>query len=92
MNPEWDEEKAEGNYRKHRVGFEEGATIFADHSPLPLMTPIIPPDEHRFIDVGASDKGRVLVVSYTERGGSTRVISCRKATRSERRQYEEGSS
>ncbi|HAG09574.1 MAG TPA: hypothetical protein DCK87_08465 [Desulfotomaculum sp.] len=48
-------------------------------------------DEQRYIDIGGSDKGRVLVVVYTERGSNIRIISCRKATPSELRLYEEGS-
>ena len=47
-------------------------------------------EEQRFIDIGSSDKGRVLAVVYTERGSNIRIISCRKATPSERRLYEEG--
>ena len=47
-------------------------------------------DEQRFVDIGTSERGRVLVVSYTQRGGSIRIISCRGATAKERRRYEEG--
>ncbi|MFA4911801.1 MAG: BrnT family toxin [Desulfobacteria bacterium] len=47
-------------------------------------------DEQRHIDIGSSDKGRVLVVVYTERRSNIRIISCRKATPSERKLYEEG--
>lgn len=60
----------------------------------PLSISIEDPDhsthERRFIDTGTSDNGRVLVVSYTERSRNIRIISCREATRRERRQYEEG--
>jgi uncharacterized DUF497 family protein len=87
---EWDQDKAEANLRKHKVGFEEALTVFAD----PLSTTISDPDhsliEARYIDIGTSHKGRVLVVSYTERRGRIRIISCRKATGHERRTYEEG--
>ena len=91
LNFEWEEEKAKENYRKHRVSFEEGATIFGDPLCITIDDPDHSADEQRCIDIGTSEKGRVLVVSYTERGGSIRIISCRKATRSERRRYEEGS-
>lgn len=86
---EWDEEKAAGNYDKHGVGFEEGVTIFYDPLSLSIDDPDHAANEQRYIDIGASENGRVLVVSYTERAGSIRIISCRKATRKERRHYEE---
>lgn len=88
---EWDEDKAKENYRKHRVSFEEGATIFGDLLSITIDDPDHSADEQRYNDIGTSDKGRVLVVSYTERGRSIRIISCRKATGSERGRYEEGS-
>jgi len=87
---EWDEEKAKENRRKHRVSFEEGITVFSDPFSITIDDPHHSADEQRYIDIGTSETGRVLVVSYTERGGSIRIISCRKATRSERRRYEEG--
>ena len=87
---EWDEEKAGENRRKHKVSFEEGITVFNDPFSLTIGDPDHSGDEQRYVDIGASDKGRVLVVSYTERGRSIRLISCRKATPKERRQYEEG--
>jgi len=87
---EWDEEKAKENRRKHRVSFEEGITVFSDPFSITIDDPDHSTDEQRYIDIGTAETGRVLVVSYTERGGSIRIISCRKATRSERRRYEEG--
>jgi uncharacterized DUF497 family protein len=87
---EWDEAKAGENYRKHKVGFEEGITVFNDPLSLTIADPDHSADEQRYVDIGASDKGRVLVLSYTERSSSIRLISCRRATRRERRQYEEG--
>jgi uncharacterized protein len=86
---EWDEEKAENNFSKHKVSFEEGKTIFND--PL-LFT--FPDDgssetEERYINIGLSAKGHLLVLIHTERFGKIRIISCRKATVHERRQYEE---
>ncbi len=87
---EWDEEKARENYRKHRVSLKEGVTVFRDPLSITIKDPDHSADEQRCIDIGTSEKGLCLVVSYTERGSSIRIISCRKATRSERRRYEEG--
>jgi uncharacterized protein len=86
---EWDEEKAVGNYDKHGVTFEEGVTVFYDPLSISIDDPGHSEEEERYVDIGASENGRVLVVSYTERGRNIRIISCRKATRKERRQYEE---
>lgn len=86
---EWDEEKNRINQRDHRVSFEEAATIFGD----PLEITIDDPDhsrfESRFISIGESSNGRLLVVAYTERGDTIRLISARKPTRRERKIYEE---
>lgn len=87
----WDEEKAKANLKKHRVSFEEATTVFLDSFSMTIPDPDHSVEEQRFIDIGSSDKGRVLVVVYTERGSSIRIISCRKATPSERTLYEEGS-
>ena len=87
---EWDEEKAKANLKKHRVSFEEATTVFLDPFSMTIPDPDHSVEEQRFIDIGSSDKGRVLVVVYTERGSNIRIISCRKATPSERTLYEEG--
>jgi len=86
---EWDEAKAKANQAKHKVSFEEGKTIFND--PL-LMT--WPDSEHsaneeRYINMGISASGHVLILTHTERKSKIRIISCRKATPSERIFYEE---
>jgi uncharacterized DUF497 family protein len=88
---EWDARKAAGNRRKHGISFEDAVTAFAD----PLAVTVIDPDhssaaERRYILVGRSERGRLLVVSHAERGTAIRVISARPATRRERAQYEEG--
>ena len=87
---EWDEDKARSNARDHRVTFDEAVTVFRD----PLASTIPDPDhslgEERYLTVGLSTQGRLLVVSYTERQGRFHLISCRTATRRERRTYEEG--
>jgi len=92
LNFEWDEEKDKANLKKHKVSFDEATTIFID--PFAITIPDIDHsvDEQRYIDIGSSDKGRALVVIYTERGPNIRIISCRKATLSERKRYEKGSS
>jgi uncharacterized DUF497 family protein len=88
---EWDEEKAKANLKKHRVSFDEATTVFIDPFSITVPDPDHSADEQRYIDLGSSDKGRVLVVVYTERGLNIRIISCRKATSLERKLYDEGS-
>jgi uncharacterized DUF497 family protein len=86
---EWDSHKAEANLRKHGVNFEEAQTVFTDPLSITLADPDHSADEERFIDIGMSDNRRVLVVVYTERVQRIRLISARKATPAERKQYEE---
>jgi len=86
----WDDRKAAANLRKHRISFEEAATIFED----PLLITV--PDkshangEERFFSIGQSRRGGLIAVAHTETGSRIRIISARKATRLERRTYEEG--
>jgi len=88
MHFEWDREKASANLKKHRVAFDEAATVFYD----PLAATFDDPDhsasERRFITVGYSSRGRLLVVSHTERGNSLRIISARLASAQERKRHE----
>lgn len=86
---EWDEEKAEINIKKHKVGFEEAKSVFGDPFSITVDDPDHSKEEQRFIDIGKSASGKLLVVVYTERGSKIRIISCRKATPAERRKYEE---
>jgi uncharacterized protein len=86
---DWDARNAAENYYRHGVSFEEAITVFYDPFSIPIDNPDHSTDERRYIDTGTSENGRVLVVSYTERGRNIRIISCREATRRERRQYEE---
>ena len=90
LNFEWDEEKAKANLKKHRVSFEEATTVFLDPFSMTIPDPDPSVNELRYVDIGSSDKCRVLVVVYTERGATIRMISCRKATYSERTLYEKG--
>ena len=90
MEFEWDAVKAASNLDKHGVSFAEAMTVFSD----PLEATIPDPDhsleEFRFVSMGRSEAGRVLVVAYTEREGCLRLISARAATPTERRRYESG--
>lgn len=90
MQFEWDENKAERNLLKHGVSFEEAKTVFDDPLYIDFYDPDHSKDEERYLIVGESNQGRVLIVSYTERGNSIRLISAREVTRTEREAYEEG--
>jgi hypothetical protein len=85
----WDEEKAEQNLRKHHISFEEAETVFDDPLSITISDPDHSSHEERFIDIGLSDKKRLLVVVYTERENKVRLISARLANRIERKKYEE---
>ena len=88
-NFEWDPEKARANLRKHRVTFEEALTAFRDPLSLTTADPAHSEREDRLILMGLSDRHRLLVVVYVERGDSLRLISARVADSEERREYEE---
>jgi len=90
LNFEWDEDKSIANLKKHRVSFDEAITVFIDPFSITISDAEHSIDEQRYINLGSSEKGRVLVVVYTERSSNIRIISCRKATLSERKLYEEG--
>lgn len=87
---EWDEAKAKANIRKHQISFEEARTVFWDPFSLTIPDPEHSFGEQRYLDLGRSSRDRILAVSYTERGATIRLISCRRATRAEQRTYEEG--
>ena len=89
MTFEWDDKKAAANKKKHGVSSEEAATVFRDALYLVFADPDHSNKEGRFLIFGASSEGRLLVVSYTQRAKSIRLISAREATRRERKQYEE---
>ncbi|MDP5337034.1 MAG: BrnT family toxin [Nodularia sp. (in: cyanobacteria)] len=91
MEFEWNPDKAASNIEKHGVSFQEAATVFND-----LLSVTFPDRDHsigenRYVIIGISGFGQVLVVAHTERGEKVRIISARKATRQERRFYEERS-
>jgi len=90
MDFEWDDAKAESNERKHGVTFTEAMTVFADPLSVTGYDPGHADDEDRFLTMGLSVGGRLLVASHTDRGDVVRIISARKATRRERKDYEDG--
>jgi uncharacterized DUF497 family protein len=88
MDFEWDADKATSNFAKHSVTFAEAMSIFGDPLEIVIADPDRSEAEARFVSIGLSTAGRLLVVAYAERAGRTRIISAREATRRERRQYE----
>lgn len=88
MRCEWDPAKAGANAAKHGVRFSDVVSVFSDDSALTIEDPY--PEEERFITIGMDAFARLLVVVYTWRGESIRIISARKATRAERHQYARG--
>ena len=91
MRFEWNAEKAAENLKKHGVSLEEAVTVFYD----PLAATFRDPDhsvgEDRFLTVGYSSRGRLVVVCHTERRGAGRLISARRATARERKRHEDES-
>ena len=90
MAYEWDQEKAATNLEKHGVSFEEASTVFGDPLYIDFYDPDHSIEERRYLIMGQSTAGRLLIVSYTERDEVVRFISAREVTPSERRAYEEG--
>ena len=86
---EWDPVKAKLNLKEHRVSFDEATTIFRDTLSITIADPDHSDYEDRFIDIGMSHRRQLLVVAYTERKDKIRIISARRATRAERKHYEE---
>ncbi|MFY4729404.1 BrnT family toxin [Nitrospira sp. BLG_2] len=89
MTYEWNPRKAEANRRKHGVSFEEAASVFQDADALTFQDPDHSDEEPREITIGISTQGRVLFLSHCDRGERIRIISARKATPKERKQYAE---
>jgi uncharacterized protein len=87
---EWDTDKAESNRRKHGVSFEEAETVFDDELLETFPDTRHSDDEERYISIGVSKDGRLLIVIHTDRDEVVRIISCREATTAERRAYERG--
>jgi len=87
MKFSWDSDKAAANAEKHGVTFEEATTAFGDPLSITVHDPEHSEDETRFVLVGQSFTGKLLVVVHSERESGIRVISAREATRRERRDY-----
>lgn len=86
---EWDPRKAARNRRKHEVSFDEATTVFSDPLSATIRDPLhSSPEEERFITMGQTSQGDLLVVVHLDAGERIRIISARRATRSERRNYE----
>ena len=89
MEFEWDLGKATSNLRKHGISFHEAATVLGD----PLGTTFPDPDhsvgERRYVTIGASEAGKLMVVAHVDRSRRVRIISARRVTRRERRFYEQ---
>jgi uncharacterized DUF497 family protein len=85
----WDPKKAETNFRKHGVRFSDAESVLFDPLALTLKYQDVN-REKRFVTVGSDAIGRIIVVVYAYRGGTIRLISARKATATERKQYEKG--
>ena len=92
MKFEWDEDKNTANFRKHGVWFEEAQTIWADEKAQEFFDPDHSKDEDSFIRIGHSANPKLLLVAFCDRenGNTIRIISARKATNEEGKQYEEG--
>lgn len=89
MQFEWDAEKATANLSKHGVSFDEARTVFDDPLYVDFYDPDHSDEEARYIIIGQSESGRLLMVSYTERDDTIRMISSRELTQAEQKAYEE---
>lgn len=86
---EWDRKKAARNIQKHQVSFAEAARVFGDTLAYTYVDSAHSQGEQRYITIGMSDQRRILVVAHVTRDGLIRIVSARKATRRERKAYEE---
>ena len=86
----WNDAKAARNSARHRVSFEEAQTCFYDQFQIAFFDPDHSDNEERELLIAHSNRGRLLLVSYTQRGSTIRLISARKATRAEARAYAQG--
>lgn len=86
---DWDPKKAASNLRKHRVSFEEAASVFNDELATVYEDPDHSHHERRYLSIGASERGRLLIIAYSYRGVKVRIINARQGTKQEREMYEE---
>lgn len=85
----WDESKATANMKKHGISFEEAKTVFENPLAVIFSDEAHSVEEFREIIVGHSQRNQLLLVAFTERQSSIRIISARLATRQEREDYEQ---
>ena len=85
----WNQKKAASNLSKHGISFEEAATVFGDPLSDTFPNPDHSLEEHRFVIIGSSESGKILVVAHTDDGELVRIISAREVTHGERKSYEE---
>jgi hypothetical protein len=85
---EWDTETAAVNLAKHGVSFDEASTVFGDPLAGTIPDPLHSTDEVRFVTIGLATNQKLLVVVHSDMNGGVRIISARRATRRERREYE----
>ena len=90
MEFEWDPKKAEKNFKKHGISFQEAATVFGDLLAITFQDPNHSMEEDRQLTFGQSLQKRLIVVSHTKRGERTRIINARLMGGNERVIYEEG--
>ena len=89
---EWDDEKAAINLRKHRISFEEASSIFDDDLMITEADWMHSDEEDRYVSIGLSSQNTLLVVSYTEKVRTVRLISAREPTSREKQSYENDNS
>ena len=90
MKFEWDPAESEATLKKHGISFHEASTVFGDPLAITFNDHDHSAGEHRFLTFGFSKMGQLFVVVHTERHRATRIISARRATRQERKIYENG--
>ena len=88
MKFEWDDNKAKSNVLKHKVSFDEARTVFDDDLTVTVIDEGHSFDEHRYVTIGYSESGRLLVVCHTFEEFSIKIFSVRKPTKTERKRYE----
>ena len=89
MEIKWNPQKAEANFRKHKIRFSDAESVLFDPMTLTIEDQIIDQERH-FLSVGSDALGRILVIVYTYHGNTIRLISARKAIPKERKYYEKG--
>lgn len=89
MQVTWDPKKAESNFKKHKIRFSDAEMVLYDPFAMTLDEQVVAAQQ-RFVSIGSDAVGRVIVIVYSYRADTIRLISARKATPSERKQYEKG--